>query len=572
MTQTSNLATLIKFNFKYYLKPRFETKKDKRRYYILMGIIAASLLVPLVSLIVGIYSFIVSSQNIEATKGLLSSLFSASQIATLIFGLTTYLQVMYLSKDKEILATLPVRPSEIFISKLLTVTVMEGLISTVLVIPSTIVIAIALGSIGAPVGIAYYLLIPVAVITLPLLVILLISIIAFPAMKFYSFLKKHQTIGAILIVVLIVGIVMAIYIPLYTSMPSSSTTPPDGIPVDDSIPEEEASQQAINSTMDSIANIGGYMIHTKALVGAMFGENVGINLLIYFGITLGALAIGIGLSMLLYRSTLQSLDDNVSSSALAKKEYVESSVQRALIKRELSVVGRDMAKLINLLMSYVMGPAIIFVMLFIMKMNSGGAAEGDALSMNAFSLGFAFGYGVFMIGGSNVGASAGMSLEGKSFAILKTLPVRGVDIFKAKLLILDAGAMISILVSLIITMILVPGNIIDIIGYIICSVLTVGSLNAFALFRDLKHPKLEWTIIKDITKNNMSTLIPLAVAIPEAVLGIGLPIVFAIFIPNKYIASAITWSILVVGALIYYFVLRHGVFAKVDKQFEEVEA
>ena len=59
MTQTSNLATLIKFNLKYYLKPRFETKKDKRRYYILMGIIAACLLVPLVSLIVGIYALIV---------------------------------------------------------------------------------------------------------------------------------------------------------------------------------------------------------------------------------------------------------------------------------------------------------------------------------------------------------------------------------------------------------------------------------------------------------------------------------------------------------------------------------
>ena len=200
--------TLTKFNLHYFLFPRFSNKKDKTKYIIAMVFIGLVFLIPIGGLVAGLYFLVTATQDIEATRNLLSTLFALSQLVTLFFGVSTYLQVMYLAKDKNILATLPVSSAEIFISKIITVTAMELLVESALVLPTTIVTAVALAKIGAELTVWYFVLIPVAIITLPLLVILLISILSFPLMKIYSFFKKHQTLGAIFIVTLIVGVTL----------------------------------------------------------------------------------------------------------------------------------------------------------------------------------------------------------------------------------------------------------------------------------------------------------------------------------------------------------------------------
>ena len=569
MNNLSNFKTLLAFNLRYYLIPRFANKKDKKKFIGTMIALGVVFLIPIGSLLAGLYALIVTTENIEATRDLLSSLFVISQVITLFFGISTYLQVMYFSNDRNILATLPVKPAEVFLSKLLTATAMEMLTSLVLVLPSTLVTAIALGQIGYSFSPWFFILIPVAVITLPLLVILLISILSFPIMKLITYFKKHQTVGAIFVVILIVGILMAIYIPLYGNLLPSLD---EQVEVNPETMTEEEVPNALSPAMEAAGALGRGAIHTRALAAAMFGENVGINLLIYLGITLGALAIGLGLSLLLFNSTTQNLGEvGGSAKTNAVHEYKQSNITKALIQREIKVVTKDIGKMINVLMSYVMGPAIVFIMLFIMQMNSKGAEGGDLAAISAFCQGFTAGYAVMMIGGSNVGVSAGISLEGKSFAIMKTLPISARDYIKAKLMVYDIGGTISSLLCLIIAFFFSSFNIIDIIGYIASVPLAIVSLNAFALVRDLKKPKLEWNIIREVTKNNVATLVPLLVALPFMLIGIVLAIVTSIFVTNAYIASAITWGVLLVVSLIYYFSLRFGVLNKVERLYDEVE-
>ena len=569
MNNLSNFKTLLAFNLRYYLIPRFANKKDKKKFIGTMIALGVVFLIPIGSLLAGLYALIVTTENIEATRDLLSSLFVISQVITLFFGISTYLQVMYFSNDRNILATLPVKPAEVFLSKLLTATAMEMLTSLVLVLPSTLVTAIALGQIGYSFSPWFFILIPVAVITLPLLVILLISILSFPIMKLITYFKKHQTVGAIFVVILIVGIFMAIYIPLYGNLLPSLD---EQVEVNPETMTEEEVPNALSPAMEAAGALGRGAIHTRALAAAMFGENVGINLLIYLGITLGALAIGLGLSLLLFNSTTQNLGEvGGSAKTNAVHEYKQSNITKALIQREIKVVTKDIGKMINVLMSYVMGPAIVFIMLFIMQMNSKGAEGGDLAAISAFCQGFTAGYAVMMIGGSNVGVSAGISLEGKSFAIMKTLPISARDYIKAKLMVYDIGGTISSLLCLIIALFFSSFNIIDIIGYIASVPLAIVSLNAFALVRDLKKPKLEWNIIREVTKNNVATLVPLLVALPFMLIGIVLAIVTSIFVTNAYIASAITWGVLLVVSLIYYFSLRFGVLNKVERLYDEVE-
>ena len=573
MGKLNNLLTLTKFNLRYFLFPRFENKKAKIKYIVAMVVLGAVFLIPIGGLVAGLYFLITATQNVEATRDLLSTLFALSQLVTLFFGISTYLQVMYLAKDKNILATLPVSSAEVFISKIITVTAMELLVEVALVLPTTIVTAVALAKIGYSLTVWYFALIPVAIITLPLLVILLISVFSFPLMKFYTFLKKHQTVGAIIIVALIVGLMLAIYIPLYTNLGNSDTNIPvdeNGNPIEYTEEEQAQMQQETwENTLNNIGVIGKYSFHTLALAKAMFNESAGLNLLIYLGITLATFAVGIVLSIFLYRSTVQSLEENISINV--KGSYEETSLMKSLMLRDFKTTTRDMSKFINFLMAYVMGPAMTFVMIFIMSMNSKGADESSMVYINAFSKGFALGYTLFMVGGANAAASVGFSLEGKSFSILKTLPVKGLDIFKAKLRVLDIASCCSVTVCMIIAAIMTKFNVIDIFGYLIAAVITVVSMNAYCLHRDLKNPKLDWNIIKDITKNNMATLVPLAVTLPIAILSFAMPFV-GIFIPNQYLASTVIWGVMIIAAVIYYFALRRGVFTKVDRMFEEVEA
>ena len=580
MEKFSNLWVLTKFNLKYFLFPRFSNKKEKTKFIAAMAVIGLAMLIPIVSMIVGLYYLITSTQNIEATTNLLSTLFVMSQLATLFFSVSTYLQVMYLSKDKSILATLPVTGSEIFISKIITVTAMEMLVSVILVLPSTIVTAIALANIGAELTVWYFVLIPIAVITLPLVVILLISILSFPLMKIYTFLKKHQTIGAILIVALIIGMMMAIYIPLYSKIgENSSTSVPldeEGNPIEYTEEEQEQmSREAMNSAMESISGAGKYLYPAKALADAMMNKNVGVNLLIYLGSTILALGLGISLSIFLYQKTLQELDENTGGAIKnADKTYIESDIKKALKLREWKTITRDMGKFINFLMSNVMGPAMVFIMIFIMNMNSKGAEAEDMKYIMAFCKGFAISFALIMVGGSNVAASAGISLEGKSFSILKTMPITGTDFFKAKIFILDIASIISIAVCSIVAGVMCHFNVIDYIGYLATGALYVLSINAYGLLRDLKNPKLEWTIIKDITKNNMATLIPMALTLPIAIVGFGVPFI-CVFMEasgiSQYASSAVMWGIMIIAAGIYFLTMRLNVYKKVDKLFEEVE-
>ena len=579
MKSFSNLWVLTKFHLRYFLFPRFKTKKERNKFIILMSIVGLALLIPIVSLIVGLYYLIVTAEaSTDSAANLLSALFVMSQLATLFFGISTYLQVMYLANDKSILSTLPVKSSEIYLSKIITVTVMEMLVSLVLVLPSTIVTGLALAKIGVQLTAWYYLLIPIAVITLPLLVILLISVLSFPLMKFYTFLKKHQTVGAILIVAFVVALMLAIYIPLYTQIGNnaSASVPLDeaGNPIEYTEEEQAAmAKESMVSAMNSIGDFGKYAIHAKALAQAMLNINVGVNLLIYLGITLAALAIGITLSIFLYGSTIQSLDEAGGGTlANADKAYVETGVQKSLILREIKTTTRDMSKFINFLMAYVMGPLMTFIMIFIMNMNSKGADADSMKYVDAFSRGFAISMSLFILGGANTAASVGMSLEGKSFAILKTLPVTGVDIFKAKLRVVDIPSIVSIVLSCVIAGVMTKFNVIDYIGFIIAGSIIALSMNAFGLHRDLKNPKLDWNIIKDITKNNMSTLVPLALVLPVSIVAIGLPFLSVLAFDGKpYLGSVVMWGVILVAALIYYFSMRFKIYDKVGKLFDEVE-
>ena len=121
----NNLWTLTKFNLRYYLKPRFESKKERIRYIALFAVLGVCFLPMIILLGINMYSLAKIAVQARVTDELLSMFFLVTQIMTIVFGVTSYLQVMYFSKDNEFLAPMPVRKNQIFLSKLAVVEIME---------------------------------------------------------------------------------------------------------------------------------------------------------------------------------------------------------------------------------------------------------------------------------------------------------------------------------------------------------------------------------------------------------------------------------------------------------------
>ena len=126
---------------------------------------------------------------------------------------------MYLSKDNEFLLNLPVKTTEVFIGKIVTVLITQIIISSVILIPALISVILGVSNAGLiKISAWFYIIIPIAIVTLPFLPLMLLAILSFPIMKIMTFFKKHPTAGALVSSFLICGIVAAIYIPIYSNI------------------------------------------------------------------------------------------------------------------------------------------------------------------------------------------------------------------------------------------------------------------------------------------------------------------------------------------------------------------
>ncbi len=587
MKTNNRLLTLLKFNLKYFLFPKFNTKKDKRRYIGGMVAVALALGFPVVMLLASMY-LMASYATIEQVRTLLGLIFVTSQLATFFFGLTTYLQVMYYSKDHALLSTFPVTSTDVYLSKLITAVVMELFITVLVVIPTTIVTAIALTNAGHSLSILYYVMMLVGSITLPTVTMVIVSLISVVAVRVLSFFQKRPTLGAITAVVLIAVIVGAIYIGIYSNIGASKMASIEnsqsgivtdsGLVVDPGVAQDtevDVQQEIMANGLISLEKIEDLSLITKifyntyCLANIMLGIDVVKSLLIYIAIFIVALGLGIFAAQLSNKKIKAFMVEDTSITRKANKEVTQTSVTKALFRREIFCLSRDTGKMINLLMSVVFGPLFSFLMVFIMNVQiPAGEIDSTVIGMN---FGMAFMMAIYMAGGTNVGASAGISLEAKKLAIIKTLPISYTEFFKVKLEILDVLAVISAVLSAAVTSIYAKGNIVDFIGFSVAAIIFIGSSNAFGLLRDLKNPKLNWSNIKEITKNNMSTLIPMLILMPAGLIAIAVGVVCHMFIENSYVCSLALWGSMIAISVLYYFILRFKVLNKVEPLLEAVE-
>ncbi|MGN0771376.1 MAG: hypothetical protein ACI4MI_02195 [Christensenellales bacterium] len=541
-----NFWTLTKFNLSYYLKPRFENAKDKRKFITMVIILIVVFALPLAMMIYTIYKAAGMAIKMNIVADFISVMLLASQIAVLFLGMMSYLQIMYFGNDNEILMTLPVKSSAIYLSKLVVALFNNLIISTIIILPSLITIAVAFAKEGFSFGAEYYVLIPFALIFIPFLPLLIISILSFPIMKMGSYFKKHPTISALLTAIITVAIVLAIYLP--------------------SMMMGESESEDISASMVSMmSTLGRYFYPTYCFALAMVGNQIAKNLAIFFAITVAALAIGVLTSLFFYKSTLSNISEGggVESSAKKVKETGVMPLGKALVMRELKDVMRDQGIAIQTFMMLVLAPAMLLIGIFIGKNSQ--PEEGETFCIGMFELAMCFFYSCMMIGGMNYMSLIAISRERDQLAISKTLPVTSAQIIKAKLTLSDMTSVLAVVLCAIVFAIFSHTAWYNKIIYAFGVIAIVLPMNSFCIMRDIKAPNLKWSNIKQISKNNMGTLIPMLINVGAGLVIMIVGIVLSFLPMQEWLMSIILWAIVAVAAIIFYFVFR---FKKMDKMVE----
>lgn len=575
----NSFACLTKQLIKNTLKPTFADEKEKRKYIITVVALVVCLGIPVVLGVVGAYGLIKEAVNLNYLDEVLSTIFLSAQVITVFLGLFAYVNIMYFSKDNEFLFTLPLKNITIFWAKLIVILIYELIFSAVIIIPMCIVGAVAIIASGLTLSAGYFIMMLLATLLLPLMAILFVALLSYPLMFILKFFKKHPTFGAIVVIIFVVAIYLAIYMPMLMVSGNSAENIPSGDSQSGDIEnsgdaatdgEEVSASDIYASILPAFSKVGRYSFHTYFLAKSMI-SNISLSsfgyAMAFLGIVAGFALIGTLLAGLLYKRLTSNLLESGAAVSVKKSNapVVQLDASRALLKREFKSIFKNTTLFIQIGMMTLLPPILVF---FLGKINGASAAE----SVNAGFI--AVGIAELMIklmGASSVASSIAISREGEGIFMLKTYPVDLNKIVDVKIKVSNCLSIVMIVLSSIAFMLTGSGTIIDFVAILVSNIIYLSAINRYSVYRDLKRPKVHWKNIVEITNNNLATLFPMLVSGLGGVVAMIISFVFTVINLNKYAVSAIYMVVTISISLIYYFAIKAKTKDNVERLFEEIE-
>ena len=142
---------------------------------------------------------------IEINSQLIGIVICFMQVITFFFALANIIQTMYLSKDNELLMTLPVTFDQLFVSKSLILYVSDLIFNATYMLP----VFLTLGFLGG-LNWFYFVMILLIIPIMPILPIAVASLISIPTIFVIKYFKKH-TVLSIVTILLLVAVIFVAY-------------------------------------------------------------------------------------------------------------------------------------------------------------------------------------------------------------------------------------------------------------------------------------------------------------------------------------------------------------------------
>ena len=470
------IKNLFIINFKALISGIFQLRRKKNnvKKVVLIIVLAFALLSFMVSF--GSLFYVLLDPTFDAEIGwFYFSLQAVMSFVLSVFGTIFSAQTLFLAKDNELLMSMPIKPYQILISRLLVVLVFEYIFETLIVVPAFIVWVA--GGRSTPAGILFCL---TGYALLPLMALSVACLVSWVLSSIFLRFKKSSVLSLILSVA-----IFLLYLRLYWQFQNYLN-----ILLSRGVEIAEAFRRALPPFYAFGASIV-YKSPLNALVFALWAITP-------FALTVALMSVN-------YKKIL------TTNRGMAKKVYKEKSAKvsgvcYALTKRELAhYLSKPMIVLNTSISSLFM--LIGAVLLIVKKDEFIKFCEGLPSMLGNTPLPvIAAAILTFMSSMNNLSASL-ISLEGRHFWIAKSIPVHPKHIFLSKIfthMISSAVPcfLVSVPVSVLIAKSLTDALLIFILPQTFILLISVAGLSINMIF-----PRFDWTSEVQQVKQGLSPMI-----------------------------------------------------------------
>lgn len=504
-------------------------KREKKIHDTLMGLVKTFLIVFIATSVIGTicaYAYLLGQAlvKLNLTYIMLSVFSMITIIIVFMEGVYRSGSVLFDSKDNDMLLSMPIKKSTIVGSRLIRFILFEYIWTLLIMIPAVIMYAYF-----EKTNIYFYISTIIFLITLPIIPTIAASIIGYFIKLISSRFKKKNIVQTIFSLLFTVSIfLISIYLQIY-----------------------------IKNIMKEISNINDLILKIYYPLGVYIQMLFKFSLFKIFMLLLGNVLLVILFIYLFsfrYFKIISKLSENYAKSnyKLNKEDGKTRSATYALFRKELSKYLSSSIYLINTSLSTIM---IIGVGLYFgIKAPTTLIINGQDLTVmlkylpKALMMFFAAAY----IMSSTTALS--ISIEGKSFWITKSLPVKETKIFISKILIYLFMILPVSYITIIIMSIRFKFEIFDIILLFVFTTIMAIFVSMYGLIINLTWPKLNFKSEAQVVKQSLSVVITMLVGI--LIIGI-IAITLVIFKPiNLNLFATVTTGIIGIITAIMWIVLK----------------
>ena len=427
-------------------------------------------------------------------------------ILFMIFGLAidqtifSSINVLYFTKDSEYLLPLPLKPYQIILARTNVMLISEYLIIFLVGCIPLIMYGILTGA-----GIVYYITMLLAVILVPILPVLLISIIVMGIMSFAKLTKnrnKFQLLATALLLVIVVAL----------SISTSS--------MQDDLTNEEMAQMLVEAN-GTIEMIKGYIPTVDYLIEALTTNNL-VTTVIEVLKTIAITAISFVVYMLISQKIyFKGLVGNLFGGGTARtkkgikqKEYKNSKLYKSYVGKEFKSLARNPVFLMQCLI-----PAILIPIIMVIITYTGISSDGMGFEQINQMVG-QMPTNTFMIACIILGviqfftmfiyiAITAVSRDGENAVFMKYIPVPLYKQYIYKIIPNIIMYMVSIAITLGIAEYILHLPIITLILLFVVATIMGGLQSILMIIIDLKRPKLNWDSEYAVAKQNLNLIFPM---------------------------------------------------------------
>lgn len=481
--------------------------------------------------------------------------YAAMLLINIFVGVKQIYSALVSSNDCDVLIYQPISQQHLFLYKLIKIYIGQ-IVSTLLVLlPSAIVIDVLSASVG---GFCYYLTVVFHLLLCPLLGCAIAALFTVPFNGIMRFVQRKFVLHLILYV-----IVLALGFWLYGMFLSVLT---------DLIQTGELLYVLDSSTVNAVAAVAAKFYPVKFFSNMLFGQNVAVSLLSVLGICAVAGVVTYFVIRAMYFKVLQQkLEGDIK--IFRKKKSVEKihSPLAALVKKEFLIILRTPTYAFAYFATTFTLPFMVYVCANLMR-------SMVATLPNVALINCDFEIAIFVIAMfsvlTNTFCTSNISRDGKMFSMLKTMPVDGHLVVKAKLLFCSVVSVASVLVSCIVLLCVSYLNWWQaLVIFAVASLLDIAEI-AFATKRDLAKPHLPQNDRDEVTEdnNNVSavTLLGLVCAVFLGGGALAMSLILSLLYTNT-LALTVTMTFVFIAVILVFILSLVYLFRDLEDNFYKAE-